>query len=168
VIHAEPRLSRRAPVEVGEAEISKPGSSAIKGYFSLGSSKDEVLAAQGTPTSIINGGGLVGDIWNYGFSSVDFTTAGYVKGYSNISGNLQVLARPTEKDTSEAKAGYFGLGSTKDEVLAIQGTPTGIISGGGLTGDIWSYEFSSVNFNTNGTVVGYSNIGRNLRVRVTR
>jgi serine/threonine protein kinase len=139
------------------------GSERDQRYFGIGSSKDEVRAVQGTPTGVINGNGFTGDIWNYGFSSVDFTMKGYVKGYSNISRNLRVRVRPSKKDTAES---HFVLGSTKDEVLAIQGTPTEIISGDRSIGDIWWYGFSSVQFSTNGAVVGYSNIGRNLRVKV--
>jgi serine/threonine protein kinase len=139
------------------------GSEGKRRYFGIGSSKDEVRAVQGIPTGVINGNGFAGDIWNYGLSSIDFTMEGYVKGYSNISRNLRVWMGPSKKDTAES---YFVLGSTKDEVLAIQGTPTEIISGDRSIGDIWWYGFSSVQFSTNGTVVGYSNIGRNLRIRV--
>ncbi len=48
----------------------------------VGSTKDQVLAVQGTPTGVISGRGI-GDIWSDGFSSVDFTPDGLVKGYSN-------------------------------------------------------------------------------------
>jgi serine/threonine protein kinase len=132
-------------------------------YFTLGSSKEEVLAIQGTPTSIISGGGFIGDTWSYGFSSVSFTKDGAVKGYSNISGNLHVTIETTH---AENGGSYFTLGSSKEKVLAIQGTPTSIISGEGFIGDTWSYDFSSVSFTKDGAVKGYSNISDNLHVRV--
>jgi len=123
-----------------------------------------VLAIQGTPTSIISGEGVIGDRWSYGFSSVEFTKDGVVKGYSNISGNLRVAVETTGNEI-RGRADYFTLGSTEDEVLAIQGTPTSIISGEGVIGDRWSYGFSSVEFTKDGVVKGYSNISGNLHIR---
>ena len=131
-------------------------------HFSLGSTKDQVLAVQGTPTSVIDGHGY-GDIWSYGLSSVDFAADGVVKGYSNISANLHVRATGREGDTLPKD--YFSLGSTKDEVLAVQGTPTSVIDGHGY-GDIWSYGLSNVDFTADGVVKGYSNISDNLHIKV--
>ncbi|HTT77359.1 MAG TPA: protein kinase [Candidatus Binataceae bacterium] len=152
------------PVELAAthiASINEPLSGS--GHFTIGSTKDEVLAIQGTPTSIINGG-IVGDTWDYGFSSVDFTSDGKVKGYANISGNLQVAVKTHDGESQNGRS-YFTLGSTKDEVLAVQGTPTSIINGG-IVGDTWDYGFSSVGFSTDGKVKGYSNISGNLHVQV--
>ncbi len=120
-------------------------------YFTLGSSRQEVEKIQGTPTSII------GDTWDYGFSSVYFED-GKVSGYSNISDNLRVKLLPKTRVSPKHAHSYFAIGSSKDEVLAIQGTPSSI------TGETWDYKFSSVYFNGD-RVNGYSNISRNLRVR---
>jgi hypothetical protein len=124
-------------------------SSVGKNYFTLGSTKDEVIAVQGTPTKII------GETWYYGYSSLDFYND-RVKSYSNISNNLHVTLIP---QTISSFKDYFTLGSTKDEVLAVQGTPKKII------GDTWYYGYSSIDFN-NGKVKGYSNISKNLKVRL--
>lgn len=120
-------------------------------YFTIGSSQDEVLAVQGTPSSII------GTTWHYAYSSVQFLY-GRVKGYSDISHNLRVKLLP-KAETFLHSPGYFTIGSTQDEVLAVQGTPTGII------GNSWHYDYSSVQF-LNGKVKGYSDISKNLKVRM--
>jgi len=59
------------------------------GYFTIGSTRAEVLALQGTPSSILNFG-VAGDTWMYGVSSVEFDPRGKVNGYSNLGGNLHV------------------------------------------------------------------------------
>jgi len=124
-----------------------------RGYFTTGSSKDDVLAVQGTPSSVI------GSTFHYGYSSVHFR-GDRVSGYSNISNNLRVRLLP-DGDTSEASSrAYFTIGSTKEEVLAIQGTPSSVIGG------TFHYGYSSVHFRGD-RVSGYSNISNNLKVRVT-
>jgi len=97
-----PSYTKRKRAHIGwssnsvEVTATEPSSTdkplSVGRHFALGSTKDEVLAIQGTPTSIIDGGG-VGDIWSYGYSSVDFTSDGVVKGYSNISRNLHIRAK---------------------------------------------------------------------------
>ena len=119
-------------------------------YFTIGSSKGEVQAVQGTPTSI------VGDTWYYGYSSITFYKE-RVKGYSNTSENLRVNL--TTQIGPERPAGYFTLGSTKNEVIAVQGTPSSIV------GETWYYEHSTVSF-YNGRVKGYSDTSRNLKVKL--
>ena len=120
------------------------------GRFTIGSTKDEVLAVQGTPTRV------AGDTWGYEYSSVEFGPDGAVVGYSDISDNLKVRVTPRIKTKNP---GTFTVGSTKDEVLAVQGTPTRV------AGDTWGYEYSSVEFGPNRTVVSYANISNNLKVR---
>ena len=66
-----------------------------------------------------------------------------------------------ERVAAAAKASgrFFTLGSTKDEVLAIQGTPDSII------GTSFSYGYSEVNFQGD-KVSSWSNIGKNLKVQL--
>ena len=54
---------------------------------------------------------------------------------------------------------FFTLGSTQDEVWALQGPPTTI------TGNTWKYGLSTVTFK-NYRVISYSNISWNLKVRL--
>jgi hypothetical protein len=51
-----------------------------RGYFTIGSTKDEVLGAQGTPTSFSD------TQWIYGYSRVQFQ-GGKVTGWSNSPAN---------------------------------------------------------------------------------
>ncbi len=63
-------------VSIGTKKVNSP-------YFTLGSNKQAVVEAMGTPTSIIS------DLsWLYGLSSVSFNSKGTVVGWSNIEGNL--------------------------------------------------------------------------------
>jgi serine/threonine protein kinase len=67
------------------------------------------------------------------------------------------------RETGRSRARYFTIGSTKAEVLAIQGTPTEI-NFGGLW---WSYGYSChVYFDTAGRVTEYSNNCGELHVRL--
>jgi serine/threonine protein kinase len=127
-------------------------------YFTIDSDKNKVLAIQGTPTGVMSFG--YGETWRYNYSSVDFAPDGRVKGYSDISHNLRVHLAPSVGSTS---GDYFTIGSDKNEVLAVQGTPTGVMSFG--YGETWRYNYSSVDFASDGTVKGYSNISHNLRIR---
>jgi len=53
---------------------------------------------------------------------------------------------------------YLTLGSSQDEVWALQGPPQHI------SGNTWKYGLSTVTFNKNRRVISYMNISRNLRV----
>jgi hypothetical protein len=102
-------------------------------FFSLGSTKDEVLRAQGTPTMV------EGNKWSYGFSEIYFK-GGMVTGFNNFFNNLKVAMRPSKDSSAALTRGYFTVGSNQDEVLAIQGTPTIV------QGNLWSYHLSDVLF----------------------
>ncbi len=112
-----------------------PAGAGKAGTFTLGSSEKDVLRAQGPPDKA--GGGR----WSYGLSEVRFQD-GRVTGYDNFDGRLRVALVPSNGSGGRGgpAADYFTLGSTKDEVLRVQGTPTGV------RGAVWHYGFSSVRF----------------------
>ncbi|RFS26922.1 J domain-containing protein [Chitinophaga silvatica] len=58
---------------------------------------------------------------------------------------------------------YFKLGSTRDEVLQLQGKPTSIQKNASSGEEIWIYELSSITFR-NGHVSEYSNTSQNLKI----
>lgn len=68
------------------------------------------------------------------------------------------------KQTSKKSNDYFTIGSTEDEVLAVMGDPTSYDDMGSL-GKRFQYGLSTVYFE-NGKVESYSNLGRNLKLRV--
>jgi hypothetical protein len=121
-------------------------SSRSENYFTLGSTKDDVVKVQGTPDSII------GNSYGYGYSSISFQ-GNNVVGWSNISKNLKVKLF----SNSENSLSQFTVGSSKDDVIKVQGTPDSII------GNTFGYGYSSVHFQNN-RVTNWSNISGNLRV----
>lgn len=118
-------------------------------HFSVGSSTDEVLAVQGTPTR------MDGNRWTYGFSEVRFKE-GKVEEYDNFFGNLKVRLEVEPGEAPGASRGFFTVGSSRDEVIAVQGTPTSI------RGNLWYYDMSSVLFKK-GKVHYVFNTSGNLR-----
>ncbi len=112
--------------------------------FTVGSTKDGVVKAMGTPSSVI------GDTWGYSYSSVYFSN-GVVSGWSIIDKKLSVYMG--EKISSAT----FIVGSTKDEVVKAMGTPSSVI------GNTWSYGYSSVYF-SNGVVSSWSEIDVKLNL----
>lgn len=106
--------------------------SAPPAHITIGSSEEEVLLVQGTPTRVEK------DKWFYGFSELVFKN-GRVAEYDNYFSNLKVRILPSAPSGSEPP-GNFTIGSTPDKVLAVQGTPTAI------HGDRWSFDFATVIF----------------------
>ena len=157
-ISEEAKGEKEAAKEKPRAKARKPGKKRTasraksRRHFTLGSTQDDVLAIQGTPTSV------QGNTWYYRSSSVTFSR-GRVASYSNQSGNLRIKL---ESRTYAAAAPYprhFGIGSTRGEVWAVQGPPTFIM------GNTWWYQYSKVYF-YRGRVIHYANLSRNLRARV--
>ena len=113
---------------------SRPmGASQTTDSFTLGATRDEVLLVQGTPTQV------EGSKWSYGFSEVHFKD-GVVVGFNNFFDNLRVAMQPAPGFQAAHGKGYFTIGSSRDEVLALQGTPTIV------QGNLWSYQLSDVLF----------------------
>jgi len=101
--------------------------------FSIGAHKDEVLYVQGTPTRID------ASKWYYGLSEVTLKD-NKVVAYNNFFNALKVLVQPRGGVGPASHPKHFTIGSTQDEVLAVQGTPTSIQA------NLWSYELSDVWF----------------------
>ena len=133
------------------------------GYFTRGSSQDDVLHVQGTPTGINTYTALGRETWWYGYSSVEFSLPDRrVTEWSN-TGNLKVELFP--ETNTPTTAGYFTRGSSQDDVLHVQGTPTGINTYTALGRETWWYGYSSVEFSLpDRRVTEWSNTG-NLKVR---
>jgi hypothetical protein len=101
--------------------------------ITIGSTQDEVLLVQGTPTRVEQ------DKWFYGFAEIRFKD-GRLREYDNHFGTLKMRLVPSVPAGPDGKKTYFTVGSTPDEVLALQGTPTSV------HGNLWSFNFSSVFF----------------------
>ena len=136
-------------------------------YFTRGSSQDDVLHAQGTPTEINSYQGLGEETWTYGrLSTVAFSLpGGRVTEWNNYDGALKVLLLPTTGNSTTP--GYFTRGSSQDDVLHAQGTPTEINSYQGLGEETWTYgRLSTVAFSLpDGLVTEWNNYDGNLKIQ---
>ena len=94
----------------------------------------------------------------YGLSSVHFDPNGRVTSWENSAfKELKVRMLPSVATASS----YFTIGSTKDEVLAIQGTPDR------FTDSSFHYGLSSVFFDADGRVTSWENSTfKELKVRM--
>jgi hypothetical protein len=103
------------------------------GGISVGSTLGEVYAIQGVPTL------TRGDSWHYGNSQIHFAQ-GKVISWNQHPDNPLRIARD---QPIQLRGGYFGVGSTKDEVRATQGTPVT------ETETVWDYGPSRIYFEHN-------------------
>jgi hypothetical protein len=139
-----------------------------EGWWSLGSTKDEVLAIQGTPTQVTRRDSLHQHLLYYGSSSIEFKHDRVIA-YDNAAGNLNVTLETLE--TNEADRGseqpaspFWTMDSTQEEVTRVQGTPTQIVRDPTLCQEQLHYGRSIVEFH-NGALQGYYNYDDNLKVK---
>ena len=102
-------------------------------HITIGSTQNQVLQVQGTPTRI------AGNRWYYGFAELTFEN-GLLRDYDNYFGTLKISLLPSTQADHGSRAGFFTQGSTPDEVVAAQGTPSAV------HGKRWSYNFDYVFF----------------------
>ncbi|GAB3026615.1 J domain-containing protein [Spirosoma pulveris] len=129
-------------------------------YFTIGSTKDHVLELQGTPTAINKYEPLNKEVWKYGLNSITFNH-GLVQEYSNFNNLLKVQLYTT----FQSDVNYFTLGSSKEHVLRLQGTPTAINKYEPLNKEVWKYGLNSITFEFN-RVSEYNNFNRILKVKL--
>ena len=139
-------------------------------YFALGSHQDDVLGIQGTPASIDQYPSSRRDTWRYGSSTVTISSrTSRVTGWSNRDGNLKVRLVRGRNGTN---ATSYTRRSHQDDVLRLQGMPTGISTGG--IGPIeqlfepyetWHYGRRTVTISkSTRRVTGWQNVEGNLKV----
>ena len=139
----------------GGLKVRLQSTASSLGYFTIGSTEDEVIAVMGTPTSVHDYSSF--KTLYFGSSTVTIKR-GRVSEYSN-SGGLKVRLQSTT-----SLLGYFKIGSTEDEVIAVMGTPTSIH-------DYSSFKtlyFGSATVTIkSGRVSEYSNSGGRLKVKAS-
>lgn len=125
-----------------------------KEYFSVDSKLGDVYTAQGIPTKSENG------IWHYGKSRVYFEN-GVVTHWVEDSDNPLMLSRTEESDKGSPppEKRFFSVGSTKQEVRAIQGAPLR------ETDTLWEYRVSRIYFKNDRVTSWYSSPLDPLRAR---
>src|SRR6266851_388201 len=94
---SQKRRARRSLPKVAltaTASESAPETRPSWQYFTIGSTKAEVLALQGTPTEVQNYDALGEEEWYYGYCRVEFSEPdGRVKSYDNSCGRLRIRMR---------------------------------------------------------------------------
>jgi curved DNA-binding protein CbpA len=108
----------------------------LKPYLTVGSTRDEVITQQGTPTASSE------DKLVYGKSEL------YLKDNAVIGWRIDPVSSPIRvklwpQASVDPDLGFFTIGSSKDEVLVVQGTPTA------FTDDQFEYGTSVVYFQKN-------------------
>jgi hypothetical protein len=106
------RLLSSPPSDDSEPDEKNPE------YFTIGSTKKEVLTVQGIPTAYSP------DTFEYGRSKV-FFVGDKVVGWEDAPLWIHLNAQLRPGHLVDARMHHFTIGSTRDEVLAVQGTPTG-------------------------------------------
>ncbi|WP_041123949.1 hypothetical protein [Jeotgalibacillus alimentarius] len=123
------------------------------GTFTVGSTKEQVQAVMGTPTSIES----ILNMWRYDMSSIDFDDQDRVIGWNDLSNNLN-YSFPTN-----SAAEIITTGSTKEEVVAVMGVPSSIEP----ILNNWRYDMSSIDFNDQDQVVGWNDLSNNLIIGIS-
>ena len=151
VAPSKPTLDRTRIVEVA---LSKTGDSFLptpsRDFFTVGSTKDEVLVVQGTPSQFNDSS------FTYGNSTVEFRNGKVASWYDGYP-KLKVKLLPVSKVEA---ADFFTVGSTKDEVLVVQGTPSQ------FNDSSFTYGNSTVNFR-NGKVASWYDGYPKLKARLS-
>ncbi len=109
--------------------VLTPTTTTSSSFFTVGSTRDEVLSIQGTPDSFTE------NVFEYGSSRVYFQN-NRVTGWRNNYPRLKAVMLSAVRTNSS----FFTVGSNKDEVLAIQGTPDS------FTENVFEYGSSRVYF----------------------
>lgn len=115
------------------------------GFFTIGSNKNDVLLIHGNPTKILD---IVShQRWEYGHDEIYGNPKAYIDiskdygtvvGWDNRDASLKTLMVPGNNIT---EAMFISLGSHKDDVIKIQGTPGRIERS--INRERWVYGFST-------------------------
>ena len=144
----------RQPEKTGAAthQASSTPRHVLLPYITVGSTRDEVLAQQGTPTASSD------DKLVYGKSEL-YLKDGLVTGWriDPVSSPIRVKLWP--ESPVDTGLDFFSYGSSKDSVLVVQGTPTA------FTEDKFEYGGSVVYFQNN-RVVSWKNDPASIPLRV--
>jgi curved DNA-binding protein CbpA len=153
-----PAPARTAPAQPGPKELEKPVKALghLKGaqpFVTSGLTPLEVLSALGKPTS------STGEKMLYGASEIDFKN-GQVAGWK-IDPKAPIRVKLWPDSAPVPGLSTFGVGSSKSDVIALQGTPT-------LFSDNEFGYGSSLVFFQNNRVVSWKEDPSSVRLRVPR
>jgi hypothetical protein len=142
-------------------------STALRGdgsSWNIGSLQEEVFSIQGTPDRVVHYDSLRRETLFYGSSTIDLME-GKVIGYNNSNNNLRVAIATIPSGSEAEAAGYWSIGTERNDVFRIQGTPSQVTLENSMCREVLYYGNSMIELR-NGFVSGYNNVSGNLRVRV--
>ena len=152
-------------------KLSNSKKDILSAGFYVGSSVDDVMKAMGTPDMVELGGYNDNYIaWDYGKDSIGtfpkvsilFDLDGkvvYWNSHYNDSIELKLMIPPQ----FDPNASPITLGSTKEDVLKVMGTPTSLSAPEAIGGS-WSYGTYYIVFDMEDKVVGWSYIESNAKI----
>lgn len=148
---------------------NRPSGAPLKNQlWSAGTTREFLLAVQGPPSEVVLQDNLCKEIYRYDNSEVEIRH-GLVTQYNNRDNNLN--ASPITDGASDdfranfRRTGYWALGSTVEDILSIQGTPTRVKNYEALETAIFYYDHNLVELH-NDIVVGYSNFDSTLKIDI--
>ncbi|MGO9775922.1 MAG: J domain-containing protein [Terracidiphilus sp.] len=151
--HAPSNTKSQQPEKANAAtHPAQPATVKLKPYLTVGSTRDEVLAQQGTPTASTE------DKLVYGTSEL-YLKDGRVIGWRIDPFSSPIRVKLWPQSPVDPDLEFFTVNSTKDEVLVVQGTPTE------FSEDTFKYGDSVVYFNRN-RVVNWKNDPGSVPLRV--
>ena len=146
-----------------KSQTKDPLTSASQHLWTKGSRKADVLRIQGQPTQAVRYDALCQEVLTYGGSTVELNNS-IVVNFEDIDRNLKT-AKETMPTTAIADSLSWTLGSNKEEVFRVQGTPARVERYDVPSKEILHYGNSIVQI-TDNRVTSYANFGGNLRVAV--
>ena len=145
-------------------KLSNSNKDVLSTGFYFGSSVDEVMKAMGAPDRVDMGGyNSKYIVWSYGLDrpsaypkvSIFFDLQGKVC-YWNSNYNDSIELKLSKSPQFDATASPITIGSTKDDVLRVMGTPTSLDAPEVKYKSMWFYGSSYLVFNTEERVIAWS------------
>lgn len=134
------------------------------GLWAAGSRRADVLRIQGQPTHEARYDALCQEVMYYGNSMVEFGNGMVVK-YEDADKNLKAAPENTSIALAERDPSAWTLGSSREDVFRVQGTPDRVTRYDSLRQETLYYNNSLIELTEN-VVTGYSNLDDTLKVAV--
>lgn len=147
-----------------KSQTEDPITSATQNLWNKGSRKADVLRIQGTPTQAVRYDALCQEVMTYGGSTIELNNS-IVVNFEDIDRNLKT-AKESMPTTAMSDGFSWTLGSSKEEVFRVQGTPARVERYDAPSKEILHYGNSTVQIIDN-WVASYANFSNNLKVAMT-
>jgi hypothetical protein len=145
-----------------QSQAKNPLTTATPNLWTRGSRKADVLRIQGEPTQAARYDALCQEVLTYGGSTVELNNS-IVVSFEDIDRNLKTATKESMLTSSTTDRSSWTLGSSKEDVFQVQGTPVRVERYDAPSKEVLHYGNSTVQITEN-RVTGYSNTSGNLRV----